>query len=480
MAGISDQGLTIKRMTEILSDLRAEATSLFQDMVVPGDTVDTSNSSALGRLVALVSPSLADLWEVAEADYQAFDPNSATGIALDNLVALGGITRKEQSYSTAQVILSGDNGILIAAGLTIGSSVDNSQWTVLSPVALSPSLAAGISVTPLVVSDSTLYSITYTSITTSNTINYTSGVGATTASILSGINSVIVASHPSLVSSTTGTTLQISRVDEFSSVTFSVTTNLNIVKVQKLGEVQSVLVGNITAEADTLTVILTAQLGWDTSTNPQAASPGTSRETDEELRLRFRETKFDRASNILEALYSALINLDGVEEVRIYENDTDVVDVFGVPAHSFMPIVLGGVSIDIANAIWENKPMGIRSYGDTVVVIFDTQGFSHNIGFERPDPTPVYITMNLTTDSTFPATGQDTIKSNLLTYFNTNQGIGDDVMWSRLFSPINLVPGFEIDSLFIGTSPSPTGTTSIPINFDAIASLSSDNIIINT
>jgi hypothetical protein len=31
MAGISDQGFTIKRMTEILSDLRAEATSLFQD-----------------------------------------------------------------------------------------------------------------------------------------------------------------------------------------------------------------------------------------------------------------------------------------------------------------------------------------------------------------------------------------------------------------------------------------------------------------
>src|SRR5690606_5453849 len=124
MAGISDQGFTIKRMTEILSDLRAEATSLFQDLVEPGDQVDTSNSSALGRLVALVTPSLADLWEVAQADYQAFDPNSATGIALDNLVALGGITRQEQTYSTAQVIISGDNGTLVSSGLTVGSSID--------------------------------------------------------------------------------------------------------------------------------------------------------------------------------------------------------------------------------------------------------------------------------------------------------------------------------------------------------------------
>lgn len=479
MAGISDQGFTIKRMTEILSDLRAEATSLFQDLVVPGDQVDTSSSSALGRLVALVSPSLADLWEVAQADYQAFDPNSATGIALDNLVALGGITRQEQTYSTAQVIISGDNGTLVSSGLTVGSSIDSSQWTILSPVALSPSQAVGVTVTPVAVSNTTLYSITYTSITTANTINFTSDASATAAEIVAGLNAVIIASHPSLISSIEGTSLKITRVDEFSAVTFSVTANLGITKVQKLGEVRSSVVGEINAEAGTLTVILTPQLGWDSVTNPQAASLGRNLETDEELRLRFRETKFERASNILEALYSALINLEGVEEVRIYENDTDVVDAFGVPAHSFMPIVLGGVSIDIANTIWENKPMGIRSYGDTVVVIYDTQGFSHNIGFERPDPLPVYITINLTTDSEFPGTGVDDIKSALIAYFDSNLGIGDDVIWSRLFTPINTVKGHEIDSLFIGTSPTPSGAGSVSVAFDMIASLSSDNIQVN-
>lgn len=479
MAGLTNSGFEIKRMTQILSDLRAEAVTLFTDLLEPGDQVDTSNSSALGRLVALVSPSLADLWEVAQADYQAFDPNSATGIALDNLVALGGITRQEQTFSTAQVIISGDNGTLVSSGLTVGSSIDSSQWTILSPVALSPSQAVGVTVTPTVVSNTTVYSITYTSITTSNTINFTSDASATAAEIIAGLNAVIIASHPSIISSIEGTSLKITRVDEFSAVTFTVTPNLGVTKVQKLGEVQSSTVGEVKAEANTLNVILTPQLGWDSVTNPQAASPGRNLETDEELRLRFRETKFERASNILEALYSALINLEGVEEVRIYENDTDVVDAFGVPAHSFMPIVLGGVSIDIANTIWENKPMGIRSYGDTVVVIFDTQGSSHNIGFERPDPLPIYITVNLTTDSEFPGTGVNDIKSALITYFDSNLGIGDDVIWSRLFTPINTVKGHEIDSLFIGTSPSPTGTGSVSVAFDMIASLSSDNIQVN-
>jgi uncharacterized phage protein gp47/JayE len=479
MAGISDQGFTIKRMTEILSDLRTEAVTLFQDLVVPGDQVDVSDSSALGRLIALVSPSLADLWEAAQADYAAFDPNSATGIALDNLVALGGISRQEQTYSTAQVILSGDNGTLVSSGLTVGSTVNSSQWTIISPVALSPSQAAGISIAPLVVADSTLYTITYSSISTTNTVSYTSGVGATQASILNGINALISSSHPTLESVVEGNTLKITRVDEFAVVNFSVSANLGIVKVQKLGEVQSVVVGEVTAEANTLTNILTPQLGWDSVTNPTSASAGRNLETDEELRLRFRETKFERASNILEALYSALINLEGVEEVRIYENDTDVMDAFGVPAHSFMPIIVGGVSSEIAQTIWENKPMGIRSYGDTVVVIFDTQGFSHNIGFERPDPVQIYISMNLTTDSTFPATGPDTIRSALIAYIDSLK-IGDDVVYSRLYTPINLVPGHQIDSLTIGTSPSPVGTSNIVIDFDQIATLSSSNIIINT
>lgn len=479
MAGISDQGFAIKRLTEILSDLRAEAVTLFQDMVEPGDVVDTSDSSALGRLIAIVSPSLADLWEVAQADYSAFDPNSATGIALDNLVALGGISRLEQTFSTAQVILSGDNGTLVASGLTIGSSTDSSQWTLISPVALSPSAATGITVTPTVVADNTLYSITYSAISTTNTVNYTSGVGATASSIVNGIASLITTSHPTLVASVTGNTVNISRVDEFAVVTFSTSSNLGITKVQKIGEVISTVAGDVKAEVNTLTRILTPQIGWDSVTNPISASEGRSLETDEELRLRFRETKFERASNIIEALYSALINTEGVEEVRIYENDTDTTNVFGVPPHSFMPIILGGTSSEIANAIWENKPMGIRSFGDTVVNIFDSQGFSHAIGFERPNPVPVYITLNLTTDSDFPATGPDDIKSALIGYFD-NLGIGDDVIYSRLYTPINTVKGFQVDSMFIGTSPNPTGTSNIVIPFDSLATLSSANVIVHT
>ena len=219
-------------------------------------------------------------------------------------------------------------------------------------------------------------------------------------------------------------------------------------------------------------------LGWDSVNNPVAATPGEDRETDEQLRLRFRNGKFDRATNTLDAIYSAIINLDNVSEVTIYENDTSAVDGNGVPAHSFLPIVVGGLSTDIANAIWDNKPIGILSYGNTTVSINDVQGFAHNISFSRPNALVIYISMDITTDVNFPANGNDLIKSNIIQYFADNLGTGDDVIYSRLYTPVNQVPGHQVNTLTVGTSPSPVGVVNVPVAFDAIASISSINIVI--
>lgn len=479
MAGISDQGFTTKRMTEILSDLRAEATALLQDQVSPGDVVDVSDSSALGRLIAIVSPSITDLWEAAQQNYAAFDPNTATGIALDNLVALGGIVRQAQTFAVAQVILTGDTGTTVVLGATVGSSVSSSQWTLIAPVTLNSVGVSGGSFTPLVVSNNTAYTITYQTNTTTNTITYTSGTNATATNIVAGLSSVISLSHPSFTSNINGNILTISRVDPFSTVNITTSSNLGQTKSQKVGEVRSVNAGPVSSEVNTITNILTPQLGFDSVTNPLPASGGVDMETDEELRTRFRETKFERAASTVDSIYSALIDLSTVEQVVVYENDTNSTDDKGIPAHSFMPIVLGGVSEEIAQAIWENKPVGIRSFGDTSILIYDTQGFAHNVAFKRPEPVPIYITLNLTKEDTYPGSGDDDIRNAIIQFFEDNQGIGDDVVYSRLYTPINTVPEHFVNSLRIGTSPNPTGMTNILIDFDQIATISSANILIN-
>jgi len=478
--GITDSGFVLKRLQNILDEQKIKAEQLFADLLPAGEIVDTSTSTALGRLIALDAPGDADLWEVAQQCWSAFDPNSATGISLDNLVQYGGIARFPASASTATALFAGDNGTLIAGGSVVRSA-DNNEFSVSGSVALSPSQSAGITLTVSVVANTTLYTLTYTAgITGSNTISYTSSGAATANEIVTGIKAIIDSSHPLLSASLVGNTLIVDMVDVFQASTFSTSSNLAITKVKKIGQLVAVEVGEINQDANTINEIVTPVLGWDSVTNPLDASPGRLVETDEELRLRFRNTKLERSSNILDSLYSALLNVDGVEELAIYENDTDITDSNGVLPHSFFPVVLGGSSQIIAETIWQNKPMGIKSQGNTIIPITDTQGFLHNIGFERPTPVVVYISMTLSLNPEapiqFPSDGADQIRAAIQTYASQNFGVGKDVIYSRMFTPINTVPGHQIDSLFIGTTPSPVGTANIVIDFADISSFESINI----
>jgi len=480
--GITEQGFTLKRLQDILSEQQQKATELFQDLVASGEAVDTSTSSTLGRLIALDAPGDADLWEVAQQSWNALDPNSATGISLDNLAQYGGISRFPASASTAVGLFIGDNGTLVAGGSVVRSA-DNNEFSVSGSVALSPSQSAGVSIVVGVVSNSTVYGITYTAgITGSNTISFTSDASATTNEIVVGLKALIDSSHPLLTASLVGDTLTVDMVDVFQASTFSTTSNLAITKVKKIGQLVAVVVGAINQDANTITQIVTPVLGWDSITNPLDASPGRLTETDEELRLRFRNTKLERSSNILDSLYSALLNVNGVQEVAIYENDTSITDSNGVLPHSFFPVVLGGSSQIIAETIWQNRPMGIQSQGNTIVPITDSQGFLHNIGFERPEPVVVYVNMalslNLETPIQFPSDGADQIRAAIKAYASENFGVGKDVVYSRLFTPINSIPGHQINSLFIGITPSPVGTSNIAVAFDKISSFDSVNISI--
>ncbi|MNQ04618.1 hypothetical protein D3C85_173360 [compost metagenome] len=482
--GVTDDGFILKRLQDILTEQRALAVALFQDLVASGDIVDTGDSSLLGRLINLDAPGDADLWEAAQQVYSAFDPNSATGIALDNLVAYTGISRFPASPSTAIGLFVGDLNTLVPAGSTVSAPNSNVQFDVSESVALSPTLAAGIVATVGTVQNNTAYTITYTPAGGSaSVVTYTSDASATVAEILAGLAAAITGSHPLLDATAVGSTLVVDNDDVFQSIIFAVSSNLLISKVKKTGTLTATANGALSQEANTITNIVTPVLGWDSITNPLAASEGRLAEADEELRLRFRNTKLERSSNILDSLYSALLNIDGVEEVAIYENDTDAIDSNGVQPHSFLPIVLGGSSQLIAETIWLNKPIGILSQGTTVVTITDSQGFPHDIGLQRPDPVTIYVEMEIEADPEapipLPGDAADQIKAAIISYADSNIGVGKDVIFSRMYTPINTVPGHQINSLFIGTTPSPVGTSNITIAFDELASFESANIVVN-
>ena len=316
--GLTPQGFIQKRLPEILQDKRTKTIQLFQDMVEPGDVVDVGESSLLGRLIAIDAETDSIVWETMQDVYSALDPNSATGASLDNVVAYGAITRQKASPSVASMLMYGNSGVVIPQGSSMRSVTTNTEYQTTAQITLSPVRASGVGIVISTVSNSTIYKVTYQNGSFSVTVTYTSSANASKSEILYGIKSVIDSAHPALVADIVGEILTLYKSEIFEFSDFSVTSNMQIIKCANVVQAVASETGPVLNEANTITNILTPVLGWDSATNPLAASLGSNTETDEELRLRFRNSKAVRANNLIESLYSSLYEIPEVSSVQVY------------------------------------------------------------------------------------------------------------------------------------------------------------------
>lgn len=237
--------------------------------------------------------------------------------------------------------------------------------------------------------------------------------------------------------------------------------------------------GPIVAPAGSLTKIDTPIYGWQSVTNPLDAKPGRAEETDEQLRQRRAFSTATPAQSVLDSIQGAIANIPQVIQARVFENEEDEVDANGLPPHSIYAVVEGGDDADVAQAIWIRKTAGTTMVGDVVEMASDALGFPHQVRFSRPADVPVYVVINLQTRAGWPTNGADRIAAALVEWARTEQQIGEEVIYSRVFSPINTVPGFSVTSLYIGTAINPMQTLNIAVPFDGLARFDTSRIVVN-
>ena len=131
----------------------------------------------------------------------------------------------------------------------------------------------------------------------------------------------------------------------------------------------------------------------------------------------------------------------------------------GRPPKSFEAVVEGGSDENIANTIWEAKPAGIETYGNTSYTITDSQGDPQVIFFSRPTPIYIWVTCALTLypEETFPPNGTSLVAAAINSYGNS-LGIGVDVLFQRVLAQIFTVSGIA------------SGNMSIAATFDLVTS----------
>lgn len=107
--GVINLGFKAKRLIDIKNELENAFIQEFSE-------VNLDPQSVIGQLIGIYSKALADIWENLEDVYFSQYPNSASGISLDNVVQLNGITRRSATKTSVIGVLTGNEGTLIPAG----------------------------------------------------------------------------------------------------------------------------------------------------------------------------------------------------------------------------------------------------------------------------------------------------------------------------------------------------------------------------
>lgn len=197
------------------------------------------------------------------------------------------------------------------------------------------------------------------------------------------------------------------------------------------------VLGAIAAPVGTITTIATPTLGWQSVSNPSAATPGLPVESDSALRQRQVLSTALPAQTILEGLVGTLLAITGVSRVKVYENDTNLPDASGIPAHAIAVIVEGGDVSVIAQVIAAKKSPGVGTYGAIRQDRLDAFGIPHPIGFFRPILTAVAWYVRLKPQRGYTEDVALAIKTALAAYTNS-LGIGDRQPLSGAYPAANL------------------------------------------
>ena len=198
---------------------------------------------------------------------------------------------------------------------------------------------------------------------------------------------------------------------------------------------------------------------WNAVINFSSGVPGEARETDGEYRLRMSNELSLQGTATFGGFIEQIASVGGVQSVNIIENDNTEPDAAGRPGHSFECYVEGGSDDEVAQAIYDYKPLGIKNtsvttvgtVGNRVGSITTANGGSSTLSFSSPIRVTVFVKAIITRMPSFPTDGVILVKQALADEIN-KLNIGQELQVYKLYTPIASVPGIEAASVYVSTS----------------------------
>ena len=124
-----------------LADTRSELEQLLLDTF--GTDLSLDPETPQGQFIGIMALALTEIGEALVAESNAFSVDRATGVQLDELGSLLGITRLDSSRSQVTATLTGVNGVNVPAGSRARTAPEGNEFRTLDAVTLKP---AGVDV----------------------------------------------------------------------------------------------------------------------------------------------------------------------------------------------------------------------------------------------------------------------------------------------------------------------------------------------
>jgi len=181
--------------------------------------------------------------------------------------------------------------------------------------------------------------------------------------------------------------------------------------------------GEVQVQINTLTIPVSIILGVTSVNNPSSPdSVGIDQELDPTLSVRRQRSTAIVSIGFFESMFSALGNINDIEDQKVLENKTNVTDANGVPPHSYWIIVLGGTDQDVADVIYEKRSGGSGMRGVESVNVTQIDGTLFEVNFDRAINEDLYIKFSIEDIITGNPVDQDFIKTQIVEGINFKIG----------------------------------------------------------
>lgn len=402
---IPSTGLEVQTFEEVISSIIANEKELVSS------TINANEDTLLGQLNTIMASRIALANEGLQDVYDQRNIDVAEGKALDDCISWMGIARQGAVATKGEQWFVGVDGITIPSGSLIRNSGTGDTYSLDSSLVISKSSCKSIKLSIITVSNSTLYSVVVNGVTYS----YTSDSSATKQEIITGLVASITAGTNITAVDNGDETFTIT-TDDSSNMSYLNDVKLKILEVISAGNITCSVLGSVQAPQLSIDTIITPVSGWSLTYNPNALVVGRGVETDADLRSRAKLSRSSSGKATVDAIRSAVLNVDGVSSVSVNQQYVSLGDnINGQPAGSIQLTIQGGTTDnDVAQAIFDTVAAGVEVWAvpDGSLVsgtATDILGDIHTVEWNRPTayPMTILVTYKVFDTLSYPASDAD-------------------------------------------------------------------------